>query len=311
MSDAPLYNDLAHGPEGGRAYWLTASDGLRLRMAIWPKGEKGTVLLFPGRTEYIEKYGRAAAEFGARGYACVVVDWRGQGLSDRPKPDRMVGHVEDFSNYQTDLRAVLAKLDELKQPGPFFLVAHSMGGCIALRALAEGLDVKAAVFSAPMWGIRLAPGLAPMARVLSRTARAFGQGQRYAPGTTGETYVKSAPFLGNVLTRDAETYGWMQDQLARKPELALGGPGLHWLDEAMRECRDLARLPSPDLPCLCFLGAEEKVVDPAPIHLRMAGWPKGKLELVANAEHEIMMEVPPTRRHFYEMTTALFDAQTG
>lgn len=311
MTNAPLYNDLAQGPEGGAAYWVKTSDGVRIRLAVWPKGEKGTVLLFPGRTEYVEKYGRAAAEFGARGYATVAIDWRGQGLSDRPEPDPMVGHVEDFSNYQNDLSAVLAKLVELDQPGPFFLVAHSMGGCIGLRALTQGLDVKAAVFSAPMWGIRLAPGLAPVARVVSRTARAIGQGHRYAPGTNAETYVKSFPFFGNVLTRDAETYAWMQDQLAQKPELALGGPGLHWLDEAMRECSDLARMPAPDVPCLCFLGAEEKVVDPAPIHARMAHWPRGRLEIVPNAEHEIMMEVPATRRRFFDLATALFDAQTG
>jgi lysophospholipase len=275
-------------------------------MAVWPQGQKGTVLLFPGRTEYIEKYGRAAAEFGARGYATVVIDWRGQGLSDRPAPDPMVGHVEAFSHYQEDLAAVLEQLKVLGQSGPFYLVAHSMGGCIGLRALMQGLDVKAAVFSAPMWGIRMAPGLAPVARVLSRTARAFGQGQRYAPGTNGGSYVNTFPFIGNVLTRDVEMYSWMQAQLAQKPELALGGPGLHWLDEAMRECGDLATLPSPDLPSLCFLGAEEKVVDPAPIHRRMAHWPKGKLVLVPNAEHEIMMEVPTTRQRFYELTTELF-----
>lgn len=308
MPTAPLFNDLAQGPEGGSAYWVTADDGVRLRMAVWPRGEKGTVLLFPGRTEYIEKYGRVAAEFGASGYACVVIDWRGQGLSDRPAPDRMVGHVEAFSHYQDDLAAVLAKVKALGQPGPFFLVAHSMGGCIGLRALTRGLDVKAAAFSAPMWGIRMAPGVAPVARILSRTARALGQGQRYAPGTNGDTYVKTFPFIGNVLTRDFETYAWMQDQLIQKPELALGGPGLHWVDEAMRECQELAALPSPDMPCLCFLGAEEKVVDPAPIHRRMGQWPKGKLELVAKAEHEIMMEVPPTRARFFAAVTALFDA---
>jgi lysophospholipase len=310
MPDAPLFNDVAQCPDGGSAYWLTASDGLRLRMALWPKGEKGTVLLFPGRTEYIEKYGRAAAEFGARGYACVAIDWRGQGLADRPKPDPLVGHVDDFLNYQKDLSAVLAKLDELQHPGPFYLVAHSMGGAIGLRALMRGLDVKAAVFSAPMWGIRLAPGLAPVARMVSRTARAFGQGHRYAPGTNAASYVKTFPFLGNVLTRDPETYAWMQHQLAEHPNLALGGPGLHWLDEAMRECTALAQMPSPDLPCLCFLGAEEKVVDPLPIHARMAIWPKGRLEIVPNAEHEIMMEVPAARRHFYDAAAALFQAHS-
>ncbi len=309
MGGAPLFNDLAEGPAEGRAYWVTSRDGVRLRMAVWPKGEKGTVLLFPGRTEYIEKYGRAAAEFSARGYATVAIDWRGQGLSDRSKPDHMLGHIENFSLYQQDLSAVLAKLNELGQPGPLFLVSHSMGGCIGLRALMQGLAVKAAVFSAPMWGIRFAPGVAPIAKVLSRTARVVGQGQRYAPGTNEATYVNAFPFFGNVLTSDPKTYAWMQSQVAAQPGLALGGPSLRWLDEAMHECKALAALPAPDLPALCFLGAEEKVVDPAPIYARMAAWPNGKLEVLANAEHEIMMEQPAARQHFYEAATQLFDSQ--
>jgi len=310
MTDAPLHNDLAQGPDGGRAYWVATSDGMRLRMAVWPEGAKGTVLLLPGRTEYIEKYGRAVGEFATRGYGSVVIDWRGQGLSTRPSPDRMIGHVDDFSCYQKDLQAVLDKVDELGLPGPFYLVAHSMGGCIGLRALTLGLDVKAAVFSAPMWGIRMAPGLAPMARALSRTARAFGQGQRYAPGTTGESYVLTCNFADNVLTRDAETYAWLRQHMTQAPDLGLGGPSLHWVGEAMYECTDLARLPAPDLPCLCVLGAAESVVDPAPIHARMARWPKGKLDIVPKAEHEIMMEIPATRTRFYDMAAELFAQNT-
>ena len=59
---APFHADLAEGPAGGHALWVNTSDGVRIRIGLWPAGEKGTVLLLPGRTEYIEKYGRAAAD---------------------------------------------------------------------------------------------------------------------------------------------------------------------------------------------------------------------------------------------------------
>jgi len=60
MERAPFFADIDDGPEGGAAWWLTADDGLRIRLGVWSKeAAKGTVLLFPGRTEYIEKYGRA------------------------------------------------------------------------------------------------------------------------------------------------------------------------------------------------------------------------------------------------------------
>jgi len=60
MQPAPLRNDLAEGPQGGSAVWVSAADGVRLRVGGWPAGSGGTVLLFTGRTEYIEKYGRIA-----------------------------------------------------------------------------------------------------------------------------------------------------------------------------------------------------------------------------------------------------------
>jgi lysophospholipase len=313
MQDAPYFADIADGPDGGRAFWLKTSDGLRLRLACWPAAlgtqTKGTVLLFPGRTEYVEKYGPAAAELAQRGYGTVAMDWRGQGLADRPLRDRMVGHVQDFAQYQTDVAAMMDHIAALNLPKPYFLIGHSMGGCIGLRALMKGLDVRAAAFSAPMWGIKFSPGVQPVARMLSKAARMTRQGQRYAPGTGPVTYVLSSAFEGNVLTRDRETYAWMQEQLAAHPALALGGPGLQWLDEAIDECTRLAALPSPDLPCLCFLGDAEKIVDPAPIYTRMAQWPNGTLRVIPEAEHEIMMEVGPTRTTFFDEVTALFDAQ--
>jgi len=54
LTPAPLYTDVHPGPDSGQAVWLTTSDGLRIRMGHWtPKDAVGTVLLFPGRTEYV------------------------------------------------------------------------------------------------------------------------------------------------------------------------------------------------------------------------------------------------------------------
>ena len=77
---APLYNVLAQGPDSGKGYWLITQDGVRIRIGVWNSGTKGTVIIFPGRTEYIEKYGDAAKIFALQGYSALAVDWRGQGL---------------------------------------------------------------------------------------------------------------------------------------------------------------------------------------------------------------------------------------
>ena len=309
MQSAPFYADLAEGPEGGKAYWIVAEDGVRIRLGVWPgqgSGLSGTVLLFPGRTEYIEKYGINAVDLCGSGLHVAAVDWRGQGLADRPTDDLMLGHVGDFSEYQLDVAAVVKAAEELGLPKPWFLLAHSMGGSIGLRALMEGLPVAAAAFSAPMWGIDMSALTRPFAWGLSWTSRILGFDKGYAPSTLPEAYVISEPFKTNRLTRDPEMYDYMIRQVEAQPGLKLGGPSLRWLYEALSETRRLSRLPSPDVPCLTVLGTDEDVVDPRRVHDRMARWPGGVLEISEGARHEVLMEGVQTRGHVTACLTHFF-----
>jgi lysophospholipase len=299
---------MADGPPGGHAFWLNAADGVRIRAGLWPlAGAKGTVFLLPGRTEYVEKYGRAATDLAARGYATLTIDWRGQGLADRALDDPMTGHVGDFDEFQMDLDALLAFARDRALPKPWFMIAHSMGGCIGLRALHRGLPFKAAAFSAPMWGILMAAWMRPMATALSTASRWFRFDNRYAPGTSDKTYVIEGSFVGNTLTTDPEMWDYMRQQALARPELTLAGPSLGWLKAALVECNALSLEKSPDLAILTALGSQERIVDVAPIHARMAVWPKGKLSLYPQCEHEVIMERPATRARFFDEATALFD----
>jgi lysophospholipase len=274
------------------------------------QGARGSVLVLPGRTEYAEKYARVAVSLEAMGFGSLVVDFRGQGLSDRLLSDARPGHVEDFADYQHDVRSAVAVLDELAMPKPLFLLAHSMGGCIALRSLVSGLiRPQAAVFSAPMWGMLIPVLRRPTAWGVTLAARAFGQGHRLTPGVGGaEAYLIAAGFDDNLLTTDRESFDWMRAQVIAVPELGLGAPTLSWLNAALRETRALRRLPSPKTPALTLLGSREKVVDPAAVRSRMARWPGGRLELIAGAEHEIFMETPATRARAFALIEDLFSA---
>ena len=155
---------------------LKTPDRVDLRFARWapPAGRKGTVCIFQGRAEFIEKYYEMARELRARGFAVATLDWRGQGHSSRAPLVGDAGHVETFADYQKDVAALLAAARAAELPEPFFLLAHSMGGAIGLRALIEGLPVRAAAFSAPMWGIEIAPHLRPLTYGLSALTRLGG-----------------------------------------------------------------------------------------------------------------------------------------
>lgn len=310
LAPAPFRADLAQGPEGGRAVWTTASDGVRLRVGHFPATDtaRGSVLLFPGRTEYIEKYGRTAADLAEHGYHTLAIDWRGQGLADRLLDDARVGHIHFFEDYQRDVAAMVAVAGALDLPRPWHLVAHSMGGCIGLRAAMDGLPVASCVFTGPMWGIRIAAPVRAAAWALGWGSTRVGLDHRIAPGTTIESYVASQPFDKNQLTTDSESYELMRHQVTQEAGFQLGGPSLRWLYESLAECRALAQRPSPALPCLTFCGSNERIVDTRAIHARMARWPGGRLELVPNAEHEVLMEGPLLRRLITDSIVAHFDA---
>lgn len=311
LTNAPLFTDLSAGPNDGAAWWTETTDNVRIRVAAWERNAaRGTVLLFPGRTEYIEKYGPAAQDLADRGYATLAIDWRGQGLADRFLPDRLVGHVGHFSEYQTDVAAMVRVARRLDLPKPWFLLGHSMGGCIGLRSLMEDLPVAAAAFTGPMWGIRIAAHMRPLAWALGWLMPRIGRGGALPPGTKSRPYVQTDPFHDNMLTRDLTMFRMMREQLEAQPDLSLGGPSFAWVHAALVECRDMAQMASPAMPTRTFLGTNERIVDIPRIHDRMDRWTNGTLELVEGGEHEVLMDTPETRKAVFDSMAAHFQAHS-
>lgn len=307
LTAAPLFTDVAPGPDGGAAHWAQTSDDLRIRVAHWvPEDARGTVLMFPGRTEYIEKYGLTAKSLAARGLATFAVDWRGQGLADRMLDDPLIGHVEKFADYQKDVAAMMRAARALNLPRPYFLLAHSMGGCIGLRAIMEGLSVQTAAFTGPMWGIHIPLHKRIPALLLRNLMPRIGKGHLLPPGTKREPYVLSDPFEDNLLTTDRQMYDMMRDQIRMHPELALGGPSYVWLREAMEETNHLAGRAAPNVTCVTWLGSDESIVNVRRIHDRMNNWKGGRLEIVDGGQHEVLMEIEALREPVFDGLATLF-----
>ena len=292
------------------AFWAQADEGVTLRLAHWAAGgdSRGSVLLFPGRTEYIEKYSGIAAFLTDAGYDVLAIDWRGQGLSGRLLADARLGHVGQFGDYQRDVMEMVVAATERGLPRPWHLLAHSMGGCIGLAALHGGLPVDSAVFSAPMWGINLRQMPHGVALGLAYLAGRLGRGGRPAPGSGSAmgTYVLDESFSANLLTEDADEWCRMVREAAAWPDLTLGGASFDWVGKALNECSRLSRLPSPGIPALVSLGSQERIVSPAAIRDRVARWPGASLLEIEGARHEVMLCSPDRRATFLAAALALF-----
>ncbi len=308
MTPAP-FNTLPGDPiPHVRCFWLRTEDGLRLRAGLW-RAERplGTVLLFTGRTEYLEKYVQVADDLNAAGYDVLAVDWRGQGLSDRLLADPRPGHIADFADYQRDVVEMVIAAQELNLPQPWHMLAHSMGGTIGLAALMGGLPVQSAAFSAPMLGIDMRGLPESAALALAWLLIRLGRGERPAPGAGGnDSFVLTAPCLGNLLTGDGPRWGRLVAENASWPEIALGGATNLWVRAALLECRRLADLPSPELPALIGLGSAERVVSSAAIRARVANWPGARLLNLPDSRHEPMMERDPIRDAFLQAAITHF-----
>src|SRR3979411_510469 len=190
-------------PEDVVSGTIKTPDGAELRFARWapPANRKGTVCVFTGRGEQIEKYFETVRDLRDRGFAVAMIDWRGQGHSSRRLRDPRKGYVRDFSDYEVDVESFVQQVVLPDCPPPHFALAHSMGGAVMLRIAYAGKRwFDRMVLSAPMIDL---PGrrTAFPVRLLLRGMRVAGQGGRFIPGGSG-ALTGTDSFVNNPLTSD-------------------------------------------------------------------------------------------------------------
>jgi len=304
LETAPLYPVEATAA-GLETFWLEGAAGKRFRAAFLAHPEaRGSIIILPGRTECLEKYLEVVADFGARGLNLLLVEPRGQGLSDRLLADRSKGHMDSWDHAVSDLATAVDAFAD-RMPGKRLLMAHSMGGAIALEALLSGkVVVEGAAFSAPMWGIRLPPG----GDLLIKGMIATGFGENIVPG--GAAKVGPEPFEGNALTSDPIRHARQNALIVAHPELGLAGATAAWVGTALELLATFSpeRLKTLTIPVLVGSGSLEALVD-NDAHTRVAGQlPKGRQIVISGAKHELLMEADGLRDQFLSAVDGFVDS---
>ena len=298
-------------PEGAVCDFVTTSDGMRIRFARWPArmpGSKGTVCVFGGRSEFIEKYFEVIEQLLGRGFAVAAMDWRGQGRSDRLLADPRKGHVDSFDDYNLDLAAFMTKAVLPDCPPPYFGLAHSMGGNILMRHATKHANwFDRMVLCAPMVWLTRGRGL-PLAvklRIVELLCY-LGHADQYISGG-GATATNSVPFLGNPFTSDKERHALYDKLILVAPDLGLGSPTYGWVTEAeraMRTTRDPDFPPKVHVPVMVLAAGADRIVSTPAIEAVMHHMRAGGHVVLPGAQHEIMMERDEIRAQFW----AVFDA---
>jgi lysophospholipase len=289
-------------PKNNDVGYILAADGKRLRVAIfWPnKKPKATIILMTGYSECIEKYFETIQDFLDRDYCVCMPEWRGHGLSDRMSSDRVRLHLDDFDINARDLILRVERVTREVCPAPYYGVAHSMGGQIALRGLLLWPDMfKKLVLCAPMLDVPVPFITRVFLSVLGFIAKLRGTLDSYAPSDPpARTPEKPNE---NWVTYDEERYDRGEALLHHDTDLQVNGRSLGWTVSALKIMKNTARpenLKSIDCPIFFAMAEHEHLVKNSAIEQAMQYLPNVNYKVYPNARHELFMELNETRDAF-------------
>jgi lysophospholipase len=308
MEAAPLVSiPQSPVPGNGTAEWFTGAGEARLRAAVFqPDGTpRGSVVINTGRTESIEKYFEVVGELLGRGFAVLIHDWRGQGLSQRLLPDRLNGHAEGFDDFLADFRTLLDRFDA-RLPRPWLLLGHSMGGCLSMLALTAGEQRFAGcVLTSPMFGVRIGPLPQPIAPGIAWILARCGFSRVRLPGGKDDPFWKD--FARTVFTHDRRRFERYSAVLAECPDLALGRNTWGWLDSAFAAIGKVQGEAAASIPIVILSAGEDQVVDNAAHKRLRERLPDARVIDVPGSHHEIMIETDPIRARFWSAFDEMAD----
>jgi lysophospholipase len=298
-------------PAGWEWHCFTNAKGKQLRFgSVTPDGGKpdAIVVVLQGLSEFGEKYFETARDLLGRNLSVWIMDWQGQGLSQRhmknPQKRHSLGFEEDiadlhqFINNHVKPAAAKAGAGDV----PLVMLAHSMGSNIGLRYLARHPGTFAcAALSAPMIGIsglNFAPGWAklPLTGLFSMVANdayVFGGGEWTAESRANP----GQNIFSNDPVRDKVHNAWcLQD-----PRLQVGNVTFGWLHAANTSCAILQKphvMKNVRTPCVIALAGEEKLVNNDIARAAIRHIPNVKILELQSAKHEILMERDENRDQF-------------
>jgi len=296
-------------PEWGEVGRFSSRDGRSLRYGRFPAQNRplrGTVVILAGRNECIEKYFETIRDLSARGFGTAIMDWRGQGGSERLLRDRSKGYVVSFDEYVADLETFFDHVVLPDCRAPYYVLGHSTGSLVALIAMPRLFNrVRRMVLSTPLLEFADLPVTMTTLRRMTAALYSLGLGTMYLSG--GPRPAGGYPFAANKLTTDLARFTRNTALFNAAPELAMGGATVAWVHAA---CVATEQLRDPDfvaklhVPTLMVAAGADEVVSTTAIETFARTLRSGSVVTIDGARHELLQEADVYREQFW----AAFDA---
>jgi lysophospholipase len=177
---------------------------------------------------------------------------------------------------------------------PVYLLAHSMGGHIALRFMSRyPLKIERAVLASPMVEIAMPPWLEFVSKRLSKKiSKSSLFAGKYAFGSKDYSG-REAKFKGNNLSHDPEQFQVLHHEIKKNPDLALGGVTWGWLNAAFESIEFLKQadvIAKITTPILLLSAQEDSVVSPSAQEKLSRQLPCCRIVSIGGAFHELLFE---------------------
>lgn len=281
-------------------------DGVRLRAAVWNAAEgyplRGVCVVLQGQTEFLEKYCEVIDELRIRGFKVAAFDWRGQGGSERALANSLICHVEDFAQYDEDLRAFLEKVVAPLTDQPVLALAHSMGAHNLLRALHKHpSNIAGAVLTAPMLRVSTRGQPEWLVPIVTKLMMLFGKKNEFVFGMAARDPLNMT-FKDQLVTSDRIRFDRTQNFIAAHPDIRLAGPDWSWLGAAFASMTQVAAQGFAEAigtPTLMFGAGKDRIVMTAACRDFAKRLPNCHYVEFEVAEHEILMENDIVRTKFW------------
>jgi len=296
-----------------RSYFSGVADVDIAFVELFHASQHPTIVISPGRCESYEKYQEIAIEFFYKGYNIFIIDHRGQGLSSRLLSSPQKGYVAEFDDYAKDLITFISDKVRPKIIQPPFLLAHSMGAAIAVRALQLSPNlVQSAVLCSPM--IQINSGSTPirLAKLLIKARcmldKVLGRESGYF---INQGDYKAKPFDENELTHSTVRYKSFIELYQSTPHIQLGGVTNHWLSEAVKANQEIfSDLHHLRVPLMLLQAGLDSIVDnDAQNEFCMEAarfCPISGPIVFAKAKHELLFEIDETRSEVISQIQGFF-----
>lgn len=219
--------------ESGKTSDAVARDGVRLSYHKISQGSKKLIFMMAGRTEPVSKYAEVVYDLKDLGYDFLLLDSRGQGLSERPLEDPQKGWVKSYKKYITDIEDVFMQLQIKDRYEEVVFLGHSMGGAIGLRfAEVHPKAFSKIVVNSPMIELKLDDKNETVVAAFMRLQILLGKGKDYIPdgGPTTEEY----PFENNRVTHSPARFEMARDLERNNTDLIMGSATNKWVLEGIK-----------------------------------------------------------------------------